>query len=80
VRTPRETYDRVSAWLLIGLGTLVLLSAGPSLVIAVRDGGWGNAVFVLVLMTIVALGMAHAVRRLRRAGRPRPADDGDRPR
>jgi hypothetical protein len=63
-------YQRFSAWLLVVLGSLLLLSGTVGLVDAIVHQQWGVALFTLALLAIVVFGTLRGVTQLR-AGRRR---------
>lgn len=65
----RNRLDQVSAWMLIGLGGVLLVSGLLSLARAASAGDWAAVVLTAVLMLVLAAGVARGVRQLRRAGR-----------
>ena len=62
-------FQRLSAWLLVCLGSLLLLSGLISLVDALVHHQWGVAVVTLALLVVVAFGTARGVRQLRHRDR-----------
>jgi hypothetical protein len=64
-------FQRFSAWLLVVLGSLLLLSGTVGLVDAIVHGHWDVALFTLALLAIVVFGMVRAVRQLRSGRRER---------
>ena len=62
-------FQRLSAWLLVCLGSVLLLSGLISLVDALVHHQWGVALVTLALLVVVAFGTARGVRQLRRPPR-----------
>lgn len=63
-------YQRFSAWLLVVLGSLLILSGTVGLVDAIVHQQWGVAMFTLALLAIVVFGTLRGISQLR-AGRRR---------
>jgi len=63
-------YQRFSAWLLVVLGSLLILSGTVGLVDAIVHQQWGVALFTLALLAIVVFGTLRGATQLR-AGRRR---------
>jgi len=63
-------YQRFSAWLLVVLGSLLILSGTVGLVDAIVHQQWGVALFTLALLAIVVFGTLRGTTQLR-AGRRR---------
>lgn len=62
--------ERVTAWVVLGLGTLVLLGGAVGVVRGLRDGDGVVAVLArLLVVLVVVLAMRRAARKVRAAGR-----------
>lgn len=62
--------ERVTAWVVLGLGTLVLLGGAVGVVRGLRDGdGVGAVLARLLVVLVVVLAMRRAARKVRAAGR-----------
>jgi hypothetical protein len=62
-------YQRFSAWLLVVLGGLLIVSGTIGLVDAIVRGEWGLALLTLALLAIVVFGTMRGVGQLRAARR-----------
>ena len=62
-------FQRLSAWLLVCLGSVLLLSGLFSLVDALVHHQWGVALVTLALLVVVAFGTVRGVRQLRHRAR-----------
>ncbi len=58
-------YQRFSAWLLVVLGSLLILSGTIGLVDAMVRRQWGVALFTLALLAIVVFGTLRGITQLR---------------
>ena len=63
-------YQRFSSWLLVVLGSLLILSGTIGLVDAVVHRQWGVALLTLALLAVVVFGTLRGITQLR-AGRHR---------
>ena len=63
-------FQRFSSWLLVVLGSVLILSGTVGLVDAVVHGEWGIALFTLALLAVVVFGTLRGISQLR-AGRHR---------
>jgi hypothetical protein len=70
--------ESLGAWLLVGLGALLLLTGTVSLFAALVERAWGEAAVTAGLMLLIALGTLRGVRQLRRGERPRRRTEDDR--
>ena len=58
-------FQRLSSWLLVILGALLLVSGAFALVGALVNHDWAAAVVTLLLLGIVAFGTLRGIRQLR---------------
>ena len=63
-------YQRFSSWLLVVLGSVLILSGTVGLVDAIVQQHWDVALFTLALLAVVVFGTMRGVNQLR-AGRQR---------
>ena len=59
-------FQRLTAWLLVVLGSILLLSGTAGLVDALVHRHWDVAVLTAALLAVVAFGTLRGVRQLRR--------------
>ena len=62
-------YQRFSSWLLVILGSVLLVSGTIGLVDAIVHRSWGAAVVTLLLMLVIGFGTARGLRQLRHRDR-----------
>jgi hypothetical protein len=67
--------ESLGAWLLVGLGALLMLTGAVSLFGALVDRAWGEAAVTAGLLLLIALGTLRGIRQLQRGDRPRRTED-----
>jgi hypothetical protein len=63
-------YPRFSSWLLVVLGSVLILSGTIGLLDAIVHQQWGVALFTLALLAVVVFGTLRGITQLRAGRRP----------
>jgi hypothetical protein len=63
-------YQRFSSWLLVVLGSVLILSGTIGLLDAIVHQQWGVALFTLALLAVVMFGTLRGITQLRAGRRP----------
>jgi hypothetical protein len=63
-------YQRFSSWLLVVLGSVLILSGTIGLLDAIVHQQWGVALFTLALLAVVVFGTLRGITQLRTGRRP----------
>jgi uncharacterized membrane protein HdeD (DUF308 family) len=74
----RRPFDLLGAWLLVAMGSVLLVAGVATLVEALVRGDWVPALVTAALLALVGFGTVRGLSQLRHGRSPR-RDPGDRP-